>query len=773
MKYFELVVDFRYSAIILALALCIFSSVGISKLKIVSDFEVFFGEDNPELIAFHELQDVYGKSDNVIFIVTPENKNVFSKESLNAVLDLTAKSWMLPYSLRVESITNYQHTSVDNDDLDVSNLIESGAMSDARLSLAKEVALSEVSLKNRLINTDASVTGVLVTFQLPRIDKNKEIQEVILAVKNIRDEINKNHVVNVRLQGRIVNSNAFREMSLKDMKELVPLAFLIAMFCVTFYFFYVSRSFITVLGATFTSFSVIAFSILTALGFAGHVGINITPPIANAPAMILTLAVADSMHLFVSFFHELRNGNTRHDAMKLSLRANYSPVFITSITTVIGFLSLNYSDSPPFRDLGNVVAVGVIAAWFYSVVLLPAMLQILPVNAKHKNNDNDNGIMESIGYWVINNYKRILFYMTPIIILAIAFIPVNNLNDVWAEYFDESTVQRQNSDYLRENLTSAQLMEFSLAASSEGGVNDIDYLRTVDDFTAWLRIHPHVYYVFSYTDVLKRINKTMHNDDANWYTLPSSRNLAAQYSLLYEMSLPYGLDMSNQVSINKDATRLIVAVKNSSTHSMLELQKDAYSWLTENAPKTMLHRGSSSDVMFAHMSYRNSKSMLVGTAIGLLLISIVLIVALRSWKYGALSLIPNIIPAAVGFGIWGLFIGEVGLSLSVVAGMTMGIVVDFSVHFLSKYLTSKRQFNQSTEKAIIYSFQTVGIALVVTAVILVANFTVLASSSFALNSDMGLLTTGIIIIALAVNMLFLPSLLVWRNKSTVNIKVKN
>ena len=246
-------------------------------------------------------------------------------------------------------------------------------------------ALSEVSLKNRLINNDASVTGVLVTFQLPEIDKNKEIQEVILAVKNIRDEINKNHVVNIRLQGRIVNSNAFREMSLKDLKELVPLAFLIAMFCVVLYFFYVSRSFITVLGATFTSFSVIVFSILTALGFAGHVGINITPPIANAPAMILTLAVADSMHLFVSFFHELRNGNTRHDAMKHSLRANYSPVFITSITTVIGFLSLNHSDSPPFRDLGNVVAVGVIAAWFYSVVLLPAMLQILPVNADRKS----------------------------------------------------------------------------------------------------------------------------------------------------------------------------------------------------------------------------------------------------------------------------------------------------------------------------------------------------------------------------------------------------
>ena len=125
-----------------------------------------------------------------------------------------------------------------------------------------------------------------------------------------------------------------------------------------------------------------------------------------------------------------------------------------------------------------------------------------------------------------------------------------------------------------------------------------------------------------------------------------------------------------------------------------------------------------------------------------------------------LSLLPNLAPAAVAFGVWGIFVGEVGLSLSIVAGMTFGIVVDDSVHFLSKYLRARRENQLMPRDAVRYAFDTVGRALMVTTVVLILGFSVVATSNFAINGDMGLMTTLIIAIALITVFLMLPPLLI-------------
>jgi predicted RND superfamily exporter protein len=163
--------------------------------------------------------------------------------------------------------------------------------------------------------------------------------------------------------------------------------------------------------------------------------------------------------------------------------------------------------------------------------------------------------------------------------------------------------------------------------------------------------------------------------------------------------------------------------------------------------------------MFAYISERNIKSMIGGTLWAILLISVILILALRSFRYGALSLIPNLVPAIMGFGVWSLLQGTMGLSLSIVSGMTLGIVVDDTVHFLTKYIRARREKEMDAAEAIRYAFHSVGRALVVTTIILVVGFSILSLSSFYLNSSMGQLTAIVIVMALIVDFLFLPALL--------------
>jgi predicted RND superfamily exporter protein len=224
------------------------------------------------------------------------------------------------------------------------------------------------------------------------------------------------------------------------------------------------------------------------------------------------------------------------------------------------------------------------------------------------------------------------------------------------------------------------------------------------------------------------------------------------------MSLPYGLDLNNQIDISKSSTKLTAFLQSLSSNELLAMEDRAQQWLKENAPY-MQSNGASPSVMFAYIGKRNIRSMLVGTSVALVLISFILIFALRSVKIGLISLVPNLAPAAMGFGLWGLLYGQVGLGLSIVAGLTLGIVVDDTVHFLSKYLRARREQGMNSQDAVRYAFHTVGVALLVTTIVLVAGFLVLSQSTFKLNSDMGLLTSITIALALLADFIFLPPLL--------------
>jgi len=682
---------------------------------------------------------------------------------LAIVQEITDEAWLFPYSTRVDSLSNFQHTIAEDDELIVDDLIpELSEVSPQQLEQAKQFALQEPALLNKLISPAAHVTGINISFQLPTEDTTKAIVELAeLTQALIQRYEEKYPSVEIYYSGRVMNNYAFRDASLYDMTHLMPLAFLIAIICIALYLYAASRNVVTVISGTFATLLVIIASILTAQGAAAYMGIAISAPTANAPTIILTLAIADSIHILATFFQQMQKGLGKQEAIAESLRLNRQPVFLTSITTMIGFLTMNFSDSPPFKDLGNIVAVGVIGAWIYSVMLLPILMMLLPVKIKRASSTAKTNSDDRLANFVIH-YRHILLVLSTLLIIGSAiFIPKNTLNDVWAEYFDPVTEQRKNGNFIRANLTSLNTISFSLPSGEENGISDPQYLRNLELFSQWLSEQPGIIHVSTLTDTMKRLNKTLHNDDPSWYRLPDNRELASQYLLLYELSLPFGLDINNQIDTTKTSTRVVGTIIDSSSSRVLSIQRNAQVWLKENMPENFYHEGTSGDVMFANVGFTNIRSMLEGTVIALLIISILLGFALRSVKYGFISLLINAIPASVAFGLWGIFVGQIGLGLSVVAGMTLGIVVDYTVHFLSKYLRAQREQGLNEPDAIRYAFNTVGTALIVTTLILSANFAVLAFSNFVMNSQMGLLTASTIIIALMVDFFFLPPLLLF------------
>lgn len=762
------VVKRRWWIIVTMILIVLTVASGGRFLTFENDSRVFFSKENPQLQALEELENTYTKNNIVFFAIAPKDGNVFTRETLVAVQELTEASWQMPYSSRVDSITNFQHSRAEDDDLIVEDLVRNPeSLSDEDLERIKKIAVSEPLLVNRQVSPSGHVTGVSINIIKPGKSMN-ETPEVAAFARKMADDFQQKYPdIDIYLTGGIMMDNAFGEASKDDMATLIPLMMLVLIIILGI----TLRSFT----GTFTTLVIIMISMITGLGLAGWLGIALTGVSVNAPTIILTLAVADSIHILVTMFQQMRQGKTRHEAIAESLRINLQPVFLTSVTTAIGFLSMNFSDAPPFRDLGNIVAMGVTAAFVYSVLFLPALLAVLPVRVKLKTGAG-HPVFERFGNFVVNRRKPLFWGMLLVIVTLTAGISQIELNDNFIKYFDESYDFRRATDFVEENLTGFDIIEYSLDSGEPGGINNPGFLAKVEEFADWYRRQPKVVHVNTIADTMKRLNKNMHGDHKSYYRIPEQRDLAAQYLLLYEMSLPFGLDLNNQINVDKSATRMIVTMRNTTAKELREMDEYARKWLKTNAPESMFTYGSGLSIMFAHISGRNINSMLGASFLALILISGILIFALRSLKLGLLSLIPNLTPAFMALGIWGIFVGRAGLTVSVLAALTLGIVVDDTIHFMSKYLRARREYKMGTANAVRYSFNTVGTALMISTLALIAGFLVLSFSGFKINSDMGIMTTITITLALALDFLFLPALLMKvdreTNKPAAHIEIK-
>ena len=742
-----------FITLFVVLAVIAVATFGAKNLYFRGDYNIFFEGTNKQLMAFDEIQTTFAKTDNLSIVIAPNDGNVFTPETLTLIQNLTVDSWQIPYSSRVDSIANYQHTEAFEDDLLVEDLLyEEYEHTPERIAKVKQIALNEPLLKNALVSASGDVTIVNVTVQLPEVDKTAEVQEVIAAINAMIGKYQDQYPnVEFHKAGIIAMNNAFMTSAQEDSSTLVPLMLLVVLVFLTF----MLRSFFSVVA----TLVVIISSILATMGLSGWAGMFLSTATVNVPTLVLTLAVADCVHVIVTMRQAMQRGMTKAEAIQYSIKLNFIPILITSVTTAIGFLMMNMSDSPVLRDFGNLSALGVMIACLLSVSLLPALLNLLPVKrlAPTTNESDKVTFMDKLGDFVVNNRKALLPASTLVIVIAAALIPLNKVNDESVKYFDTSNEFRQAADFMEQTISGMTNLSIAIKTNESQGIADPVFLQAIGDFTEWLRVQPETDHVATLSDVYKRLNKNMHGDDPSYYQLPLDRELAAQYLLLYEMSLPYGLDLNNQINVDKSSIKMVLTVDNLGSVELVELEERIYTWFAANAPQYEVV-ASSPSLMFAHIGETNMASMLSTLPITLVLISALMIFALRSVRLGVISLVPNIAPAIIGFGLWALISGEINLGLSVVVTLTLGIVVDDAVHFLSKYQRA-RQEGQSAEQAVRYAFHTVGRALWITTVVLVAGFSVLALSGFRLNADMGLLSAIVIFIALVVDFILLPILL--------------
>ncbi|MEL6218361.1 MAG: outer membrane lipoprotein-sorting protein, partial [Pseudomonadota bacterium] len=576
--------------------------------------------------------------------------------------------------------------------------------------------------------------------------------------------------IDIRLTGGVMINNQFAVSGQEDSANLLGPMFLVILLIVGL----ALRS----IFATLAVLIVIIISAIAGLGALGWAGIPLNSVTVLSPLYIMTLAVASAVHVLTAARHAMVETADRKEWMRRALSDHMGAIIIACITTAVGFFSLNFSISPPFRQLGTIVGVGVLSALFLTLTLLPTLVTVFPI-ARQTRPPMVGTAMARLGDFVARNYRLLLPGMTVLAVACAAGISQIKLEDDFLRYFDERYEFRQDTDYTEANLTGVNTLDYALPAGEAQGINEPAFLKEVEAFSEWLRGHPVVTSVRTLTDTVARLNMNMNADDPAFHRLPDTRDEASQFLFLYELSLGYGMDLTDQIDIDRSSMRVTVSMSQVTTADMRALTLEASDWLAANAPIISRaweasHPGLPEVTptgvvhVFNLISYRDVRAMLTGTAIALVLISGIIMIALRDVKIGLISLVPNLLPAAMAFGLWGYGVGAVTLAIAVVLAATLGIVVDDTVHFLSKYSRARKR-GMSAEEAVRYAFTTVGMALVVTTVGLCAGFAVLAQSGFAVNGDLAKLTAITIVIALIADFLLLPSLLIWLDKRSASM----
>ena len=750
-RYTDNIIQHHKWIVFISLLFVIALGTGAKNLTATSDFNIYFSDTNPQLVAFKDLEKTYGKQDSLTFYIQPANKNLFTKENLSLIYKLTEKAWDLPYATRVNSLTNYQHTAVDGDDLNTDYLLNDlDSLNPEKIQYIKNIVLNEPSLINLLTDTKGQVTGITVRLTLPK-DISKANSKTVLAARELRQQFAQNYPgVKINLGGSSVAGVSLSDAVTADMSTLVVGSYLVIIITLII----LLRS----LRGMIATLLLITFSIIMTMGIYGWFNYTMAPVAGWVPSIIMTIAVADSVHVLISYFHSIRSGMNRDDALHESLRINLNPIFITSLTTIIGVLCLNFSDSPPFQDLGNMVALGVLFAFILSMTLLPALITWMSIDKSHISR-SANIWMGSFANWVILQRYKILIVLSTFTLVIVSFISNNVLTEEWHNYFDSSFEIRNTVDGVNNKLSGVHYLRYIIKSGKENGIHEPEYLNTIEKFSNWLKQQDKVAHVTSLADISKRLNKNLHEDQQSWYRIPDSRELAAQLFLLYETGLPRELNIDDLVNHNRDTTLVTLIVHKTDSEFLLDLDRRAQDWLKKYANQYVTSEATGLDMIFAHINHRNIRSLLKGTFVALILISFVLIIALQSIKLGLISLIPNLVPAALAYGTWGIFVGKIDMSASIVICMSLGIVVDDTVHFLSKYLRARREKGYNVNEGMRYAFNTVGVALLITTAVLVSGFLVLSLSHFSPTWVSGLLLAITLSYALITDFLLLPPLL--------------
>jgi len=762
LKLTEWIIDHRIITLVFCLLLAAGSAILSSNLHIDNSMEAYFNADDPSFAAYNTFMDEYG-NDEFLYILYTTQAGISDLNTLKKVRDLTEDLEDVPFVKRVHAVTNIEFIEGDESgDVIIYDLMEDFPENQDDADRLVEKLLDKPLYVNSYITQDKNYAAILCEMQDRPEDEPNYRMIVGAALKEVLAKAEYRDFTFWPVGNPVLDSE-FYFIFKKESRFRPIITYLIFIVLLAWFF----RQVKGVVGPI----SVVVFSVLLVIGFVGLMDFPVTAMFGATPSLLIAIGVATSVHIINEYRTHIQMGHDNRTSILSAVRLVGMPCLFTALTTTVGFASLLISPISATRDFGWYTIFGVMANLLFCFSILFVVLSVagkrtesaLYVNPQKKKISTQperrlmDGILKKIAIINMQHYRVILIVVALISIAAVWGITRLEINSSYLEEYGPRVKTYHDYKFVDKIMGGAENFEILLDSKTPDGVKTLQFVQTLEKIQTFADSQDYlVSKTVSIIDIIKDINRSLHNNDKAYYKLPASNEAVSQYILLYEAS--GGEELEKMVSADIAAARLTIYAKSSDSKTSQRLYNDLVSNIESIIPKDYTYHITGMSFLVLKAMQYIEETQISSLTIALIVISLLMVVVFRSLKVGLISMLPNIFPIIITLGImgWtGIWLDYVRTLISCIA---IGLAVDDTIHFMARY---QLEFNhlKNYEKALFATMRDVGRAITITTIVLVVGFSVSMTSQLNDSFYFGLLSSICIILALLADYFLCPALI--------------
>lgn len=739
-KLVDLILNRSVLVVVVMMILFVLSVVGIMRMGQEYSHRIWFKQGDVYLKEFDDFQAVYGNDENIVIAFKNQN-GILNDESLSKIKKIENILWETPNVVRVDSLMNNSIITGSNDEVNI-RPFEEIAKKNVLISSRKKVLNSHPELKNYLVNNEYTTTLIYARFR-PIVKAKIEYNKSLNFLRPKLDAIKLKSSEVIHVGGTVPLNISFSNTTNKDMQKVLPLVIISILILVYFSFksFYVLMLFIFEIG----------FTIVYSLGFAGWIGINFSMILNMVPCIIAAVALADSVHIFGSYKHNLLEGVYPENALRKSLLDNIRPTLLTTFSTAFGFIGLGASALKPIHDLGIVAGFGVVAAWFTSYFLVAPLLNIKRVELEKTKLFSFVVSMD----WVKKNSTGILVLATFILSFGGFFAFKNEVNSNIIKYFSKDSEIRMANEFLLKNIGGYSGVQIVLDSGEQDGIKDPNWIQKSSELIDTIAKLPYVVKVSSIHTSLEKIHNVLGESEGRRF--PQKREQIAQELLLFQLSQPVGKDIHYWLDRNYQTIRVDVLWSVDTSKKSVEAINELRGLIEDSEVKGKV---TGKAALITGLDEYILTTFVKSIFISLIFVLVFMSFSFKSLKMGLLTLIPNICPPLIGLGFLTLLGGNIDIGVILIVSVCLGISVDDTIYFFSYLFKYKKEYpelsiNEQLTKVLNHSSR----SLTLTTFILAISFGLFLFADFTPNRNFGVVTSIVLLGAYFFDLFVIPAFL--------------
>ncbi len=694
-------------------------------------------EESAKIIEAVNRNEVYGKDALKEFFANPERMSMemgwdreFSSKVSRRVRGVSVERLLQLYRFpvyEIKSVLNTDYIKGEGDRFSVEKLIDREKINEASIAEMKEKIKSWVLYKDLLFSDDETLTGMSV--RMNSIDINLRQKFIVAIDRIIRD--NPREGLKVYLAGEPVVADQVSASMGDDLKVLLPFVLLVMVIILILLFRHYE-------GVVFPMIAMVV-SVIWTVGTMTLLGIPMSMVSITVPTVLTAVASAYGIHFMTHYF--MSKEDDRYESSMESMRVSGLGIIMAAITTVVGFGSLVTSDMTHIKNYGIITAIGVFYSLVITVTMIPAFLLLRKDKKpflKFVNPEDGKGDMSSRFLSFIERHPG--RHPVAVIVCAVAIICVSvygmksvELNMDSMDFFKAGSDVKVANNVINEKLAGTQVLNINIEAAEGKSVITPEVLSKIESFQKDVPVKfPEVGKTLAVTDFLKKMNREMHGGKDEFFRLPETEQMAREYLLLYSG------DLDDIMSKGMDKLRIHLTMKHGTMAEQKLVREYAENYFgadfSEKNGVKVIPSGFMDLMIEANMLVFQGQLSSLGSS--LLVVAILMFLIFRKMKLTLVSLVPLSVGIAMNFGIMGFLHIPLNAATALVASVSIGMGIDYSIHFINQYRNSLA-LTGDVDMAIRATYEGTGRAVLSNVVSVMAGFMVLLFSKFPVVQQCG------------------------------------